>query len=225
MELTEKLQRIPIDSPLGETDKPTLHEERWVVCRFLRALSADPIMNYPLRLIHQDRPDFVISSSKSSVGVEVTRAGDQGYECALSHVSKEELGLVECSLFRPGFRVNTSRGARPTVTTLDDELEGPGWRGREADEEWVEFMLIAIRDKTRKLSTYERFDLDWLLIRDATPCKAVVHLREAASMLQNSLESYWSQQVRFSSVIVLSGEHVFQFSPSSMKQRQVVDLW
>ena len=50
------------------------HVERWSICKLLSTLANQNQLTYPLQLIHNDRPDFLIKFTNERVGIEFTEA-------------------------------------------------------------------------------------------------------------------------------------------------------
>ena len=224
--LRQSLSEIDIKYLTRKQDRTPAHEELWTVCRFLSALSDDAVLPYPIEVVHQDRPDFLLVCNAEKIGIEVTRATHPDYAWALALAEEVDGGLVECSLYRPTVNAKRpERGTRPPVTSINRSLRAAGWRGLQPERDWVQFICGAVEAKSAKLLENVRYDHDWLLVRDATPCKTVLHYREAVPMLERELSDYWLRSERFSSIFVLSGGNVFEFSPSGTRHGTVVELW
>lgn len=221
-----KLAAIDIRPPPSGEGRTHIHEERWSICHLLSSMTGDSRLRFPLAAVHDDKPDFRLQSGEHRIGVEVTRATHPDYAWALDLADKVDGGLVECSSFRPGSAARQARiGSKPPISNVQRGLHGRGWLGAEPERDWVEFASRAIEDKSEKLIANKRYDLDWLLIRDATPCKAVLHHDVAVAMLQESLSAYWPRSQRFAAIFVLSGCHVFEFCPGGTRSRSVLKLW
>ncbi|MGO9605835.1 MAG: hypothetical protein ACLQAT_21015 [Candidatus Binataceae bacterium] len=172
-------------------------EERYCLGLYLLAQAANGLLKYPLRVEQGESPDFMISDlSGAMIGLEITRATSELLQEAMTWAEKthrvrvaeaEESGgrpepvLVgfskqELKAFVSQARQALGRRTRNgggIVQKSEPALNGPGWAGDQAENEWVAFVEAAIARKTAKLNTFLRASRHDLLIYDETPVPAV----------------------------------------------------
>ena len=96
-------------------------------------------LTYPLHLVHQDRPDFVLHMPEREIGIELTEAVPENH-VRTSLLRQRGLG-PNVHLFQrhlPG-------ESRRSTAMLEDEIindiaSGP-WVGNEVEVEWANVML------------------------------------------------------------------------------------
>jgi hypothetical protein len=159
------------------------------------------------------------------VGVETTEACHQDYAWASALAEKIPGAVLEPSLFKPGVAIAQGSGARPPVGRVSTPLVGPGWKGLEVEREWVAYLSAAIDRKTEDLGSaqFTRLDEDWLLIYDNTP-GFKVHVDEAVSMLTQRLESYWTREIAFSSLLIEVKEIMIHITATSSRILPLTDV-
>ena len=77
-----KLHSYDTSVPQRGQGRKTEHTERWVTCRFLRAIADTPLLSYPLRVESRDKPDLVLeikTREPKQIGIEITEAVPQVY--------------------------------------------------------------------------------------------------------------------------------------------------
>ena len=75
-----KLHSYDTSVPQRGQGQKTEHTERWVTCRFLRAIADTPLLSYPLRVESRDKPDLVLeikTREPKQIGIEITEAVSQ----------------------------------------------------------------------------------------------------------------------------------------------------
>ena len=77
MELLEALSRIDISVPFRTEGRTTEDCERWAICRFLSTFADTRLIQYPCKIIHEDKPDFILIHSSQKIGIEVTEVVPQ----------------------------------------------------------------------------------------------------------------------------------------------------
>ncbi|UZD94092.1 hypothetical protein LOY64_22710 [Pseudomonas corrugata] len=164
-----QLRNIDTTVPLRSQGRTTDHTEIYSIVWMLRI--APPLqLTYPLQVIHDDRPDFVLSSVGIRVGVEVTEAVSAN-TASMDNLRETELGLTEghstfyfqrkatpgedkinCSILREMIRENTP---------------GEPWVGTGA-EDWAAAISYFVSEKVVKSGKlgFRQYDLNWLLIYD-----------------------------------------------------------
>jgi hypothetical protein len=144
----------------------TRRNEFYQLERLLRILGQARELELAVRVEHRDRPDFVLSTASTNIGVEVTSYSDEEVHRA-DYLAKTR--------FPNAFIPNAFTTRRGLHGTSKDQIidamfdwETPGEDIIEADEYLVGKILEKIQLKRGKLrsSTFEKFHENWLLLCD-----------------------------------------------------------
>ena len=230
-ELLTHLRSVEI-AVLARTEGRTpQHCERWSICRFLGSYANEKHLQFPLELIHRERPpspDFELRLGNLIVGVEVTEATHRDYAWAKALAAKIPGALLEPCMFIPGSQIQRGSGVRPRIGRIQRQLVGRGWRGLEMERTWVQFVMDAVDDKTHHLGSqsFHRFDEDWLLIYDNTPCtpRKGLFIEKAAPMLRDQLETYWNREPHFVAIFVETGGTIVELTCDALRSLPVIDV-
>ena len=173
-----------IVSPLahGRTKKQT---EEWSLCRFLATFYESILLNYPMEVIHSDRPDFEIHMQHVVIGVEVTSAMPPQYANAIAVRNKYyPEGIIEPEMFTWYAPKRTEDEIIDILKRSSKRLFGMGWVGNAVEQQWASGMYDTIMQKRIKLNKdgFRTFDQQWLIIYDNIP-QAALHVEEAVDLL------------------------------------------
>ena len=220
-ELLEILRGIDMDVPLRTEGRKTEHTERYSICYLLSSLTNAGLLNFPISLSHEDRPDFVLSVPGTTIGIEHTEAVPQN-EAAKDALRENGIGSEIHFLSRaiPGEKRRKSKQLR---TEIIADNPGDGWAGEQVEREWAEAMEFFLQEKVRKLNAdgFKRHKENWLLIYDNWPLPNVDRAK-ALSYLQNILER---QEVEFEHIYVLSGEYLCEISGDNTDLYAINNIW
>lgn len=84
--------------PSRTDGRTTADVEMATFARYILLSVEKPFWNYPVRVIHQDRPDFIVESDSGKIGVEVTEQWSESFGHVLA-LQGDAAGLVEPSDF------------------------------------------------------------------------------------------------------------------------------
>ena len=73
-DLLRRLGEIDISAPPRAEGRTTEQVERWTICRFLASFAETGLFDYPVRIVHRDRPDFVLTTASECIGIEIREA-------------------------------------------------------------------------------------------------------------------------------------------------------
>jgi hypothetical protein len=183
----EELERTlgELDSSVpGRTEgRRSHHRERYCITRYLSTLSNSSLLNFPLRVLKAESPDFFLFGPDSTVtGLEITEAGTERHQRTATELERRPPGTLlegEGSLRQPG-----------------ESLQGLPYVGDEPERELASLVLRAVMAKTNTLnrSHFAEADLHELLIYDNSHLAVVAELEDLAPLLKNSLLEWRSQQ-------------------------------
>ena len=136
----------------GRTKKQT---ENWIGKRLLPTLAKIGFIDFPVSVIHRDRPDLRIKTPKASIGIELTEIVPCVYAKAVAIRNRYYPNVtVDRSIFSWGKQFSSKAihnhlkkaGSKPTSTV---------WLGDSVEQEWAEAANSCISRKTKKLNKPE----------------------------------------------------------------------
>jgi hypothetical protein len=224
-ELLAILKARNISVPPRTEGRTKEHCERWSICRLLSTLAARNLIQYPVHLHHQDKPDFRMQTGRDIVGIEVTEAIPQDYAAATALSEKENPdAVIDMSLFKWGGQSKTVDELREIIS--QKKLTGPGWEGDTPEGEWGEAITQVLETKHLRLVSpdFQMASTNWLQIYDNLPLSNPDPILSLNSLFPN-LRSYWSRSPRFDTIYVDSGEEIFRLTVSGWDRWSVNNLW
>ncbi len=197
------------------------HCERYTAFRLLATLANN--FQYPLKILHQDRPDFLLHSGDKKIGIEVTEAVPE--ELAATDAMAEAMG-IESTLFMDHFKQGTpKRTAKERKELLKNQPLGVGWGSGGISKEWILSIIDCIKAKTMDLKKpgFNLYDLNCLLVYDNL-FLAFADIRELASSLSSELKSYWCSENRYNEIFIESGNQLVHLKPNGWNCKAINDL-
>ena len=184
--LGDTLQRVNVIVPDRANGRTKEHAELYCVARLLASLPSE--LEYPLMLVHDDRPDFIVVSVSLRIGIEHTEVVPENVARA-SFLRLKGHGPDVYPVPRATFGE-----ARKTARELKDEIEqdklGEGWCGdspeRETADAIVGFSLSKLASARK--DGYRLFDKNWLLLYNNWPGPSV-DLRKSAEMAHPRIDA------------------------------------
>ena len=199
--LRSALSQLDIEVPFRAQGRRTHHTERYCIAHFLATLPTSRLL-FPLRLIHRDKPDFVVEFLDSSIGIEHTEAVPENE--AHAQFLREKEGLGPEVFFTPRAMPGEPRKSAVQLRQeIEDDAWGDGWCGDSAEREWAIAMAYFVELKLPKTLApeFQRHALNWLMVYDNWPVP-VVDYRKSAPHLQPLLEAM-DAFATFDSIFVL----------------------
>ena len=223
IDLLQQIRAIDISVPLRTEGRTTEHCERWSICRFLATYAETDVLNYPLRVEHDDRPDMVLFMPDAQVGMEITEAVPANWAWADALAEQNEYDNLR---FLQRFCPGEPRRPREEVDQIArGASSGDGWSGDSVEREWAEAMAFFSLDKVRKYakSDFRKYKHNWLIIYDNWPLPAVEEDR-AASLFHEWLAGL-GEPLPFDKVFVECSKSIWEFSPASYFRHTINDIW
>ncbi|WP_156887678.1 hypothetical protein [Desulfotignum balticum] len=222
-DLMGKLAAIDISVPPRTQGRTKDHCERWSICRWL---STYPYFHFSIKLTHRDRPDFLLETSDSEIGIEHTEAipEDYAHASAISERIDNDI-LPDISHFKWG-----QKKKKDEIYKIANmmELTGPGWKGDTPEIEWAQAVFEIIQKKTNLLKKHEfqKYDENILLIYDNLSLPFIDHSKaKATSILRESLKSYWNDGLLFNKIFVQTDDLLIFFSQNKINTFEVNNVW
>lgn len=210
-----------VDVPLSTIGRTTEHTEYYAISFLLCTLDQENGLDYPLSLIHVDRPDFVLSLPNENIGIEHTEAVPQN-EAAKDALREQGVGPGMHFLSRvvPGGK---RRKSKQLVREVVADAMTDGWLGDQTEVEWADAMKFFLDEKLLKLrkNRFAKHEENWLLMYDNWPLPAI-NRKLAASYFHKRL---LGQQVEFDRIYILSDAYLYEVLRDSASVFPVNNLW
>jgi len=154
-ELLDKLARIDARVPGRDEGRIASERERFCIVNYLATLGDHKLLSFPLKVDKRESPDFEVAAGSETYGLEVTQAGEEILQRALTELEKAPTGTrleIGNSILRPP----------------GEELRQKPYFGDEPERRWTEELLRVICKKTERLKSYAPYPRHDLLINDVT---------------------------------------------------------
>jgi hypothetical protein len=219
-ELRQHLAAIQSEVPPRGEGRQKEHIETWVLRNLLWTLAnVSTLLMYPFSVEKGERPDLVLKTPDSSIGVEVTEWVRQDYAQTIAILNQEGLvAPLDLSVFQYGSSARSRNKSRDLIQGEAHPLIGPGWVGDSGEQEWAARMALAVIEKTDLLNkpSFRRQKCNWLAIFDNTP-RPGLNLGIALCCLHERLAAIRRGRVEFDRVfvelstelIMATGKHVY----------------
>ncbi len=222
-ELDSVLRSIDISVPRRSEGRTKKHTERYAIAHMLSSLLDKNRFLYPIKLIHRERPDFLLETNGILIGIEHTEAVPQNE--AHKTVLRDKVDGPEVyfiSRHQPG---EPEKPAKKLIEEIQANHSDSGWTSDSVEREWVEAMLHTVKSKIEILAKdgFEKFDQNWLLIYDNWSLPALDQ-KKAGQLLLLKLKGSNSFD-NFDSVYIITGNLVFEFSSTGVDEHEINDLW
>ena len=221
IEVTTYLKSIDISVPSRSKGRKTIHTEISSIVTFLLHSKNDIFVNFPIELIHADRPDYRIFTDSRSIGIEITESIPEQLARASALLDKY---FPVGSLLQPEFfgwdaPKRTNDEIMEIIKKSNIRLMGNGYTGKSIEVNWMKGIYGCIKNKTHKLNKngFHKFDKNWLLIYD-NQTRIFIDKNYVLNNFPNILGNYFDDKVNcvFNKIIIESGSY-FYFIDSKKK--------
>lgn len=222
-ELLKRLTALDILVPLRTEGRTKDHGERAWLCRFLATFAETGLLDFPLYVDHDDRPDIVLHLSSSSIGLEITEAVPTKWAHA-DAVSEEN--EYEIPIFLQRFKTGETSLSRNEIERIaKGESYGSAWEGNSVECEWAEVMLYFSAQKAKKFShpEFKKYAQNWLLIYDNWPLPALDESSATQKLQGKLLSQDWA--LPFDKVFVERPRNIWEFSRQTCTSAAINDIW
>jgi hypothetical protein len=231
--LLDILRSIDVKGPLLNGSRRKEDTETYAMAHLLSSLAEGcKLLKFPLEMLHRKtqggKPDFLLRMNGKNIGIEHTDARPENETRKDILRRKEGIGR-SVYLITPVEPNEPLRKTKQLRKEISSNESGAGWGDQDGiDRDWVKVMLYFIDKKEKKLNApdFSRFDLDWLLIRDAWLFPSV-DLKNAAEHLFSQIRAR-NSKLDFDRIFIIScsdrgpvceiAEHGFTLHPRN-------DLW
>lgn len=176
-DLTIKLSQLDCTVPGRTKGRTSAHRERYCLKLYLLHQAKLRLLKFPLRVTKTEAPDFIISNAQNlRTGLEITEAGTEEYQRAMTELEKSPVGTV----LESGTNKLVKKGER---------LIGEGWNGDSVEREWVPVIIRAIVNKFSSLNKqhFQLAEINELLIYDNSHLAVMLDFNKALSFLRANI--------------------------------------
>lgn len=218
-ELDAALAAIDTDVPLRSERRTKQHTERYA-CVHLLATFPLSTWTFPLRVVHGDRPDFVVQQASRWIGIEHVEAVSEN-EAHASFLREKRLG-PDAYFIQPATPGERKRRAARLRAEIEANEVGEPWEGGSAEQQWAEAMAYFIRDKvqTSQIPGFQRFPENWLLIYDNWPLPVIKPERAAQKLVTHAALAKGLEG--FGRILILDDATLWDFAPYGLTIRPLV---
>ncbi len=191
-ELQDKLRSIDVEVPENPKDRQNSHVETYSLVSLLSSIPWD-VSCFPLEVFSRERPDFLIKSNSTEIGLEHTEGTNENI--VIERLLRAD-GHGPDAHFVTAASVHDTVKPREEILTeiIADEM-GDGFVGDSVERSWAEAMAYFINKKvaSAKKEGYELYGDDRLVIYDNWPAPAL-KIHKALPYLRSHLKesTVWS---------------------------------
>lgn len=162
----------------------------------------------PVRVISRESPDFTIiyENNHQEIGLEHTKATLESFKMAEAELKKYPEGsMIELCYYSPFVKI-PKKQSNIGIVSPKGPLKGEGWNGDQAEQEWAEIMLNAIKRKTELLNEphFEIQQRNALFIEDNSPVYFMKNENDAIQLLKQKHEQITFPNYTFDNVHIFS---------------------
>lgn len=225
-ELLAQLAAIDIAVPLRTEGRKSHHRERYLVARLLSTLAETDELTFPIKISHQDKPDFALTLAGTTIGLECTEAVSE--EWAQIDAIRERdhpESIIMLPMLKPGTKKFTKE---ERIDIAKGQKAGSLWVGNMAERRWAEALAYFISEKTKKLraGNYSAFPETWLVVQDEwrVPVHRLEERQEAALMCADMIQPMFKTP-SFSRIYISNSSWLVRLAPEPVEVRAIRDLW
>lgn len=208
--LDRALAAIDLDVPLRSEGRKTRQAERYA-CAHLLATLPKSTWAFPLRVEHDDRPDFVMIDAGNRIGVEHTEVVPENH--ARESVLRETGSGPDVYFLRPAAPGEPRKSTARLRREIANDASGNAWVGDSPERQWAGAVGYFIARKTAAASKagFRLFEHNWLLLYEQWPLPAI-NAEHAADFLRRTQELQHAFEV-FERIYVLNDQILWEFAP------------
>lgn len=227
IDLQAQLTAIDIAVPLVSEGRTKEHREQYMMARFLATAASAGHLDFPLELLHADKPDFLLRFAGVEVGAECVEAVPSEHY----HIEDLRERLYPDAMnfgqrFEPG-EENFTLEEKHDIAS--GKLAGPPWMPHTAKRNWISAMEYVVAGKTAKLrkGNYLGNVPTWLLLQDEWPNSLHFYPEQVRAASEELLERLTPLLVppAFQAVFIASGNQLLCFKEGQLAIEVLCNLW
>jgi hypothetical protein len=225
-DLFSALRGTDISVPPRNEGRTTAHRETYNICHLLSTLARVDELTFPISARQQDRPDVLISTGNTEIGIEITEAIPQQFAAFCAFVNREYPGHWLPAIHFPWDAPHLTDYDKVRELLRKRAVACSGWMADEPEREWADFILSVIDRKLKSLAEpdFGKHDRNWLSICDNLPLP-MVHLAQAVIILRPLLRDRWFCHPGFDAVFVEHGSEIVKLTATQSTRFCVNNLW
>ncbi|MYJ51533.1 MAG: hypothetical protein F4093_02490, partial [Gammaproteobacteria bacterium] len=137
-DMCAKLNQIDVTIPPRTQGRTSQHREARVARDFLEVISDTDLLNYPLHIRHQDRPDFLLSSQGRTTGIEITVCEHPDASRADAYSENKGLSGIQGV---PSYRIGEQRSRKEIRAIATGNANIYPAMGREWEDNWIDAIV------------------------------------------------------------------------------------
>lgn len=218
---------IDINVPLRSNERKTTHTEKYSIVSFLKEFYDCDNFLFPFTLLHQDKPDFLITSDLNKIGIEFTESIPEQLAKAeyLREKHFEGYSVIEPEFFGWDAPDRTEAEILEILNKSQIRLIGQGFCGKSIEERWMLGIKGCISNKTVKLNKegFNKYKYNWLLIYD-NQTRAFLDKEYVTSNLNPFLTNYWGSKphYKYDKIFIDSGSVFYVFNASENQVSKII---
>ena len=211
-ELHANLRARDVRVPGRTEGRTTELSETWIACRFLATSGGEGLLEFPLRVEPEERPDLVVTMPSGSIGIEITEAVPKDgarVDAYSEHKKIDEDGYI------PRYRVGDAPRSRAEIEKIArGNVQKLPRIGDDDVGDWVEAMLHFVARKAGSFAKpgFKKHPGNWLLVYDNWTGTAGMDEELAMERLDQHIFAQVSKNP-FSRIFVLRPRSVLEFAP------------
>lgn len=177
-DLLQFLGDVDVSVPGRTEGRRSHHRERYCMVHYLQTLADGSLLEFPLRIVRSESPDFFLNFTDCSVAVEIRDVGTERSQEATTLLERSPVGTFlegEASLVRPG-----------------EALQHRGYKNNEGDTELAGLILDALDDKAKTINGphFQAADFYDLLLYDNSHLVLVTDFKALRPILDASIGTW-----------------------------------
>jgi hypothetical protein len=229
--LIKQISKVDSKVPKRTQGRKTKHTEIWTILRFISTYANMKLFCYPLEIIHRDKPDFLLNTSSSKIGIEITESIPEDYAYTFALAEKYfPQATVEPSMFLRGTPKRSKKEILEILEKSQNRSTGLGIYGDKIEMDWADWIIDDIVSKTKKLneSKFEKFDSNILLIYDNLP-HAANNINVQINYLEPKTNNYFDnktyEQYIFDQIFIICGQSIIEINKERQLIKPINDIW
>jgi hypothetical protein len=210
------IKKYDISIPLRLQCRRAGHTEKYSFFQFINQFRKKIINDYPVKLIHADKPDFRIVTKNESIGLEVTESIPEqlARASALLENNFPDGGRLEPEFFGWDAPERTNEEILDILNESNRKLIGQGFSVNSVEAKWMNGKKKCIYYKTEKLNNkdFKKFESNYLLIYDnqTRVCFDQHYFRSYFTVI---IEEYYfsKSEFKFDKIFINSGNYFYLF--------------
>lgn len=223
LELEKILRSMDTSVPRRSEGRTKKHTERYAIAHLLSTLIGEDCLSYPLELLQQERPDFLLKTVSMQIGIEHTEVVPQNeaHKATLrDNGNGPEVYFI--SHHQPG---EPQKTAKQLIQAIETNHAGKWWIGDSVEREWSEAMFFYIQSKIDNFmkEEFKKFEQNWLLIYDNWSLPALEREQATQLLSKKILENNCFE--KFDHIHIITGNFLYEFARTSVIQHKINNLW